>query len=489
MRRKQDKPTEDDGPEGQAEVQEETQPEGKPEGRKLSFPKVCWFFMGLGVYRAWIETGFVGSFVDYPAGYSCRYVFDGTCAVVLLVCALAARLVSPLYAKRPANLAAAAFMALAVVLGFVCLENPQLTNLLRVPAAVLGGAGVGIMILLWSELYGCLNPVRIALYYALSQLVGAGVIWTLKGFSLPWLAFYTCLLPFVSLFMLYRAYRTLPEERLPHAGAARFTFPWKTVALVCVYAFAFGLEEANIYAFAGPHSSLGMVVAALVVVVAIVFLGRWVEFGTLYSVWLPALMMVSLLVSLVGSPGRFGASFFSSLSYGAAEIFIMTMIGSICYRYGVNAVWIFGIERCVRMISMAVGRAVSPFASGWLLTAAVVAAAALGTWLIFSERGLSSNWGIVMYEEGEDLYRAAMRNAQGKRCAELGRQFGLTSREEEVLLLLADRKTASDIERELCVAYGTAKAHIRHVYKKLGIHSREELFGLVDPTGKPGGGR
>ena len=31
---------------------------------------------------------------------------------------------------------------------------------------------------------------------------------------------------------------------------------------------------------------------------------------------------------------------------------------------------------------------------------------------------------------------------------------------------------------ELVIANGTAKSHIRHVYKKLDVHSRAELFAL-----------
>ena len=30
------------------------------------------------------------------------------------------------------------------------------------------------------------------------------------------------------------------------------------------------------------------------------------------------------------------------------------------------------------------------------------------------------------------------------------------------------------------MAHGTAKAHIRHVYQKLDVHAREELFELVE---------
>ena len=49
-----------------------------------------------------------------------------------------------------------------------------------------------------------------------------------------------------------------------------------------------------------------------------------------------------------------------------------------------------------------------------------------------------------------------------------------------MLLPLARHMTASDIQRELCVANGTAKAHVRHVCQKLGIHTRNELFAMVD---------
>ena len=38
------------------------------------------------------------------------------------------------------------------------------------------------------------------------------------------------------------------------------------------------------------------------------------------------------------------------------------------------------------------------------------------------------------------------------------------------------------IERDLFIANGTAKAHVRHIYQKLDIHSREELFALLDPA-------
>lgn len=61
---------------------------------------------------------------------------------------------------------------------------------------------------------------------------------------------------------------------------------------------------------------------------------------------------------------------------------------------------------------------------------------------------------------------------------------GLGVREREALSLLLEGKTASEVADNMFIARGTAKAHIRHIYRKLDIHDREELFGLmhdIDP--------
>lgn len=231
-----------------------------------------------------------------------------------------------------------------------------------------------------------------------------------------------------------------------------------------------------------------MVATALAVLVGITLLGRWIDFGTIYSLWLPVLMMASLLVSLMGTMGAGGEGFFVGMSYAAAELFIMTMVGSLVYRYGAGALWLFGIERGVRMLAMMAGRSVEGLAHGWPVAVLVLVAALVATALIMSEGRLTSSWGLEPSEGADDESpEAAEQRRLGRVCADLARTRGLTQREGEVLLLLAQRKTAGDIERELCVAYGTAKAHIRHVYRKLDIHSREELFELTGMKASAGG--
>ncbi len=77
----------------------------------------------------------------------------------------------------------------------------------------------------------------------------------------------------------------------------------------------------------------------------------------------------------------------------------------------------------------------------------------------------------VAAAEGEVLLRRG--------CARVAERFGLSGREGEVLVLLAQGKTIDQISQELCVSFNTSKSHVRHVYTKTGVHTRKELLDLT----------
>jgi DNA-binding NarL/FixJ family response regulator len=68
------------------------------------------------------------------------------------------------------------------------------------------------------------------------------------------------------------------------------------------------------------------------------------------------------------------------------------------------------------------------------------------------------------------------------------RQFGLTTRELEVLDLLAQGLEQSDIARQLVISPKTVGRHIEHILGKLAVHSRSQALaaayreGLIDPA-------
>jgi DNA-binding CsgD family transcriptional regulator len=446
-------------------------------------PRIPLAVLGLGVYRAWIEIAFVGSFVDYPtqqvAGHN---AFDIFMIAAMFVCAALAKRLSPLWRHAAMKRAGLAALLLATLGGYLSVWLPEAATWLAWPCALLGGAGIAVLILLWSEFYGCLAPVRICLYYAASLVCGAVIIYIYKGFMLPWLPVMTCLLPIVSLLMLRSCYRTLPENRQPVETPASFTFPVKPVAVVAVYSFAFGLQESGAYQNWGPHSSPGMLLCAVLVVLAICLLSRRVEFETIYGTWLPLLSAAFLVLPTFDLFNADVTGFCANFGYAASEIFVMTMMGSLSYHYGVSAIWLFGIERGVRAVAMMGGRVLdSALAAAGVSAAPIVVLAVLvATFMVATERRVSSPWGVQLREgETQEARDAALRSALVERCGQLGREHGLSQREEEVLLLLAQGKTAGEIAHELLVANGTVKAHVGHIYQKLDIHCREELLERV----------
>jgi DNA-binding CsgD family transcriptional regulator len=64
-------------------------------------------------------------------------------------------------------------------------------------------------------------------------------------------------------------------------------------------------------------------------------------------------------------------------------------------------------------------------------------------------------------------------------CDMLSKRYGLSNREKEILVLLAQGRSRPYIQQELHLADGTVKTHTTHIYAKMQVHSRQELLDLV----------
>lgn len=110
---------------------------------------------------------------------------------------------------------------------------------------------------------------------------------------------------------------------------------------------------------------------------------------------------------------------------------------------------------------------------------------ALVAYVLFGLRGFSLKAtieGVVPPEpacEPQPLTPSA-EESFAARCHELACAHGLTPREEETFSMLARGRDRAYIEERLGVSRNTVKAHVKHVYAKLGIHSHQELIDLVE---------
>lgn len=65
-------------------------------------------------------------------------------------------------------------------------------------------------------------------------------------------------------------------------------------------------------------------------------------------------------------------------------------------------------------------------------------------------------------------------------CATLAARHALSEREAEVLELLARGNTRQSIATKLVVSENTVRTHVKNIYAKLRIHSKQQLIDLVD---------
>ena len=86
-----------------------------------------------------------------------------------------------------------------------------------------------------------------------------------------------------------------------------------------------------------------------------------------------------------------------------------------------------------------------------------------------------------------DEYTAARRAsvtelaaAREARCRGLATRFALTRRERDVLFLYAAGRDTPSICERLCISENTVRTHLRGIYRKMGIHSKQELFDLLE---------
>ena len=195
----------------------------------------------------------------------------------------------------------------------------------------------------------------------------------------------------------------------------------------------------------------------------------------------------------LGVHSGLSAGLFSAGDIGFA-IVVMIVFSGISYRYGLSAVRLNGIERGVRytayIIGWLLGELMLPALTDdqvfGLRVALSVVSVALFVVLFMSNSDMFARWGVQVVRSSDEAGAPAVRidyddqTLRALACESLAKEFGLTAREQEIALLLAQKKTNLQIEKHLVIAQGTLKAHVSHIYTKLDVHSRNEFYAALE---------
>lgn len=461
-------------------------------------------FLGFGMQGAWVTLVFDLSVFSelsqnfYIAGMACMGLVD--IAFVLLAPRLC-----PLYRRRGliAGIALGSLVgSLCIVLDLQLAQSGVLTlvgTLVTLVSAELGK-------LVWYEFFGSLNPNRVALVFSVNIIEREALVYFFGALDATRLWPLIVAMPLVSVVWSVDACKRVSQDPLsPLARAAtaralvpKGVYPVALVSLAAVVSFWFGTSY---WSFA-ESSALSVALASSLVPIIVLLVSalspQWLNPDVMYRSVVPliAVSMIAMLPGL-GLDAGVPSALLMTGDVGLT-IVLMVVLSSISYRYGVNAVWLNAIQRCTRHFA---------YVAGWVIYGALVPASSVG---LARNLEVALTFAVVLLLLGLLMFgdvRSYQRNAHRKghcevdkavnvlssaasdlrdgalcslACEALGEQFGLTGREREIAALMAQKKPNLAIEKELVIAPGTLKAHINHIYTKLGIHRRAEFDAMIE---------
>lgn len=277
---------------------------------------------------------------------------------------------------------------------------------------------------------------------------------------------------------------------LPASGAvAQLRSMAQVVAMpfVGLMVFAFIMGARKFVLFDVVHMEvLGCAIGAVIVVPICFMRTRVPLMPLIYRVLVP--LFALLLIFLNSFPGSTGplwfAGWMSYAFYGAVAILALAGLVAAAHASEFSPGLIFGTTvagfagfsllgvMAARLpVFQIEGGGPALLVVSTLYFVYLLASALLAPW--------KRDGGDIVLEEGAATEGAPVRDVAA-RCDDLAAACGLTPRESEILGYLGRGHGIAFVADALVISESTVRTHVKSIYKKLGVNSREELVSKVD---------
>lgn len=362
------------------------------------------------------------------------------------------------------------------------------------------GVGMACLCLAWGRAFGNIGSASTLFVGVISTAIASVLIMAIVNLPLFVAANALVVIPLVCAGLLIFDFshhpqdyedRRLQELITPHAKFSlskhsAFQLPWKLVVTVLLWAMSFGAVSST-YEATDFWMSYGVptyVVAAILLLVCALHLR--VDFNHLiYKIGFVTMafgLTLMLLLPTFQLPGYIAFN----MGYRFVELLVWALCAYLIHDRGISASWIVPLNVGVWTL----GRWIGFSCSLALMTKCEVSAPGILTTMAFmlmvgalflSSRGnLAEGWGI------DRIPDSSLNSAILKQSAkQVSKTHGLSNRESEVLDALVQGMTRAQIAQTFFVSEETIKTHVKHIYRKLGITSREELSELIAHAMEP----
>ena len=469
------------------------EPSSEEEGfRSALFPLR---FLGMGLLIAWLCcTHVVSIFPGSGFEPTLRTAFDNGMRVgdiaTFLVLALAASRIGPISRRFSLNVSLIAITSVGTALIGLWLIPSQSPEALVAALSLVTAIGGALLFCLWAEAYCQMGTMQMIVYGSLSCITAAVVSFIIGTMVEPYAIIATSALPIASFTCVMLSFRIVPAEGERPSGV-RFPIPWKLVALMAFAGLASGLAGSLLSSADGTgaiHRVVATGLAGAVILIMVFVRKNRCDVRFLARTVLPVSIIAFALVPFVGEAWAFAVSFLIKLAYVWFTFFVLLVLANISYRFEVPSLRLFAIARASSEGALLIGVTIRRWVQQTELLSSdtfLFAVAIVGVVMILvctliwmSERSVNADWGASGISLKDSVHIPGERERLIMRCEQLGERYGLTAREAEILGLIASGKSRLEIEQQLFLSQNTVKKHIRHLYAKLDVHSKDDVFRL-----------
>lgn len=436
-----------------------------------------------------------GDLIDSPLLSDPLYMLSlGANAITLALFAMLGRFAGPLFRREWVPVTAALCMSIGTFfasdLVLLLFGNP--TVWVEVFAGIVTGLGTGTFLMVWGEVLVSFGTRGCLVYFAASSFVAAFAHILLSLLPELWIQGVVSLAPIVEL-LLYRSY--VSDNRLAMSKSNRQSsdpqcLPLAVIMLGAFFGFSFGamrgfsflLEQAGLR---GPTDAVSMAFVMVACVLAyFVSVVSKQAFGRLtYQMALPFVACGLLLLPLSDMWSIVGVASYR-IGYQYVYVILWVLWVFFSRRSETTSVWVIACGLASVQVSKLLGFLIvvdAPVLTNQSWNLPLVSSVALFAIILFSlfareDRLEEKSWEEVrpVSEQGDD------RSFVSQNYEPAAVSFGLSPRETEVFYLLLRGRSRAYIAKDLVVTEETVKTHIKGIYQKAGVHTKQDLIDRVE---------
>lgn len=447
--------------------------------------------LGLALLRFWVmgleEGGAV--FDTNPSLFLASWLGRGILPLIMVVALNAAALTLGTL-RKTVRAAAAATSAGGLA---ACVAWPADLSFFAVGGSLVGLAGLGWLYSCWGEVYRHIRIRDVTLSTMLSLIASSMLAFALT--ALPFWVEAVCIVaipPAIAALLLFFEKRDLPaiEHRATFTGyhdGQSVAVLGKLAIMLALYSATLGVI--HVVSSTSPNEyggrSLYFLYLATSILLALAFIASVLARGRMPSIkgfWvvIVSTICLSFVLSVVFKDAlQIVLTLFAAVRYVAFG-FINIKLVDIAHHSRTPLYVVFAAGWGIIQLSMALGAALTLHAveslglTVDLVAIMLLAALAMGSLFLLNNAELSD---VFVGSHSEDAAESeTMQDVLMRSCQKLRAHHGLTEREAEVVLLIAQGHTQAYCAEALVVSINTIRSHMKHIYAKMDIHSKDELL-------------